>query len=383
MWLTNIGTLFTGTRFLHNTAILIKDGKVAEIAEQKTGDFDCEGKVVLPGFIDCHTHLVFAGSRATEFEMRSRGVSYAEIMKAGGGIRNTVTATRQASKQELIDLALPRLQRMFSRGVTSIECKTGYGLSLESELKMLEVMAELQTLQPIEINPTFLGAHAVPPEFESETYVQHIIQDMLPAVKQQNIAQACDVFVENGAFSPEQARRILNKAGELGLRIRVHAEQLSHSGGTLLAAELNALSASHLEYTTQEDAEALAKASVIAELLPTAQEFLGMTQLASGRMLTDAGCKVAVATDYNPGSAMCDDLQLAARLAVTRGGLTCEEALMGITRHGALALGRQDIGSLEIDAQADLCILSTSNWVDLFYDWSNNPVKKVFKRGQL
>ncbi|MEI6805857.1 MAG: imidazolonepropionase [Myxococcaceae bacterium] len=385
MWFYNIGTLFTGTGFLHNTALKVENGRIAEISDHITGDVDCKNQVILPGFIDCHTHLVFAGSRAHEFEMRSRGASYAEIMQAGGGIRNTMKATREASKNELIAFALPRLQRMLSRGVTSIEIKTGYGLSLESELKMLDVIAELQKLQPIEISPTFLGAHAFPPEFDSnrEDYVNLIINDMLPAVKQQNIAQTCDVFIENGAFSVQQARKILEKALELGLKIRVHAEQLSHSGGTLLAAELKALSASHLEYATQADAMALAKNSVIAELLPTAQEFLGMKQLASGRMLSDAGVKVAVATDFNPGSAMCDDLQLAARLAVTRGGLTCEEALLGITRYAALALGSTDIGVLEVGSQADFCILSTSNWTDLFYDWSVNPIQAVYKRGSL
>lgn len=380
MWFYNIGTLFTGTRFLHNTALRIENGCIAEISEKTAGDFNCHGRVLLPGFVDCHTHLVFSGSRAHEFEMRSHGATYAEIMQAGGGIRSTMKATREASKQELIDLALPRLERMLARGVTTVEVKTGYGLSLESELKMLEVIAELEKLQPVELSPTFLGAHAFL-DSNQEAYVEHIINDMLPAVKQQNIAETCDVFIENGAFSVKQARRILEKALELGLYIRVHAEQLSHSGGALLAAELKAISASHLEYATLEDARALANAAVIAELLPTAQEFLGMKQLASGRMLTDAGVRVAVATDFNPGSAMCDDLQLAARLSITRGGLTCEEALLGITRYAALALGRDNIGTLEVGAQADFCLLLTSNWIDLFYDWSKNPIEIIFKKG--
>lgn len=369
MKLLNIGTLFTGTEFLHNTEV--------ELSDSNQADFDCQGQVVIPGLIDCHTHLVFAGSRAHEFELRSQGTSYAQIMQAGGGIRHTMQATRKASKQELIDLALPRLGRMLSRGVTTAEIKTGYGLSLESELRMLEVIEELGKLQPIELSATFLGAHAFPPEFDSnqDAYVEHIVQNMLPAVKQQNIAENCDVFVEKGAFSVKQARKILNKAAELGLKTRVHAEQLSHSGGALLAAELGALSASHLEYATQQDAKAMALAGVIAELLPVAQEFLGMQQLASGRMLTDAGVKVAIATDFNPGSSMCDDLILAARLAVTRGGLSCFEALLGITHHAALALGKASL------PKGDLCVLNIRNWIDLFYDWSSNPVQTVFKAG--
>ena len=390
MWLTNIGTLFTGYEFLSDVNLRIEGDQFSEIVschpglepESSTGSrvepgmtgetIDCQNKVLLPGFIDCHTHLVFAGNRAHEFELRSKGASYSEIMAAGGGIRNTMQATRQASKQELIDLSLPRLARMRSRGVSTVEIKTGYGLSLESELKMLEVIAELRTLQPVELEATFLGAHAVPPEFDADSYVKHVIKDMLPAVKSQNIAKHCDVFVEKGAFSVSQARQIFEKAQDLGLRVRIHAEQLSHSGGAKLAAELGALSASHLEYATQEDAKAMAEAGVVAELLPIAQEFLGVTQMASGRMLADQGVKVAVATDCNPGSAMCDDLLLAARLAVTRGGLSCEEALKGITAHAALALGRKDIGVIEPGAKAHWCLLDTSNWVDLFYDWSNS-----------
>ncbi|MES2503299.1 MAG: imidazolonepropionase [Myxococcota bacterium] len=381
MWLYNIGTLFTGNRFLENANLQVENGLVKlitqDIHQPNQNDIDCGGKVLTPGFVDCHTHLVFSGSRAHEFELRAKGASYAQIMRVGGGIRNTVRATRNSSKQELIDLAMPRLARMHARGVSTVEVKSGYGLSLDSELKMLEVIAELNKLQPAELVATFLGAHAIPPEYEADTYVQHVIKDMLPAVKAQGIATACDVFVEQGAFSVNHGRQILTAAARMGFKTRLHAEQLSHSDGAILAAELETLSASHLEYATREDAVALADAGVIAELLPVAQEYLGMKQLASGRMLTDAGVKVAIATDFNPGSAMCDNLLLAAQLGITRCGLTCEEALLGITNYGALALGRSDIGSLEVGARARCNLMSSANWVDMFYDWSVNPVEKA------
>jgi imidazolonepropionase len=396
--LHNIGVLLTmnarvgdALGVIENAAIIFDGdtiqwvGKDSALPRAHTAEqFDCLGGVVMPGLIDCHTHLVFAGDRQDEFALRARGATYQEIMLAGGGIRHTMEATRRASQSELISLALPRLARMLSRGVTSIESKTGYGLSCDAELKTLEVMYALQKQQPIDIAATFLGAHATPPEFEGKTkaYVEHIVDDMIPLVVSQGIATACDVFVEKGAFSVDQGRRILQSALDAGLKCRVHAEQLSHFGGAKLAAELFALSASHLEYADVEDMQALAKSGVVAELLPVAQEFLGMAQNASGRALADAGVKVAVATDLNPGSAMCDDLHLAARLSVTRGGLTCEEALQGVTCHAATALGRDDIGDIKAGMKADVCVLAAKSPWELLYDWSNNPVRAVFKNGR-
>jgi len=376
---------------IEDAALIIQDGKIVWTGKEKnipyvvSEKYDCLGGVVLPGLIDCHTHLVFAGSRENEFALRAKGATYQEIMQAGGGILSTMQATRWASKEELIDLALPRLSRMLSRGVTLVEAKTGYGLNLLDELKMLEVMKSLDELQPIEISPTFLAAHAVPPEFknQSDKYVDHIVHDMLPQVSAQQIAKSCDVFVEKGAFSFEQGLKILTAAKKFGFSSRVHAEQLSHFGGAQLAAKLSALGASHLEYADENDFKMLAQKNVVAEILPIAQEFLGMEKIVSGKKLCSAGVKVAVATDFNPGSAMCDNLQLAARLSVTRCGLSCEEALLGITRYAAMALNRNDVGMLQPGKKADICVLSLQSPWEFLYDWSINPVQVVFKNGQM
>ena len=376
---------------IDDAAVVIDEDRIVWVGAEKDlpydekNKYDCLGGVVLPGFIDCHTHLVFAGTRADDFALRSEGATYHEIMLAGGGILSTMLATRQASINQLIELALPRLSRMLQFGVTLIEAKTGYGLNIETELKTLEVMKELGTLQPVEIYPTFLAAHAVPPEYQNQTdlYVKHIIQDMLPAVKEQNIARFCDVFVEKGAFTPKHGLDILQAAQKNGLASKVHAEQLSHFGGTKLAAEIRAVSAAHLEFATDSDLKLLQEKNVIAEILPVAQEYLGLNHMIKAKDFQQAKVAVAIATDFNPGSSMCDNLQLAARLAVTRCGFTCSEALLGITRNAALALGRDDVGCIAVDKLADICVLSTSNPWDFLYDWSTNLVQTVFKNGQV
>jgi imidazolonepropionase len=375
---------------IQNAAVIIDGNYIVWVGEEACVPYavlntlDCLGGAVIPGLVDCHTHLVFAGSRSDEFVLRAQGATYQEIMYAGGGILNTMHATRWASKEELIALALPRLSRMLSYGVTSIEAKTGYGLSLLDELKMLEVMDALNQLQPISICPTFLGAHAIPPEYADcpDSYVDHLVDEMIPQIKLQGIARFCDVFVESGAFNGEQGLRILSAAKTAGLSCKVHADQLSHSGGARLAAQVAAVSASHLEYATDDDKKALAESHVIAEILPTSQEFLGLPKMVSARSLIESGLKVAVATDFNPGSAMCDNLHWAARFSVTRCGLSCEEALLGITLHAANSVGCDDVGKIQIGKKADFCILSTSNPWDLFYDWSLNPIRTVFKNGQ-
>lgn len=379
---------------VRDAAVLVEDGRVryaGPAADLPAGAgrgadvLDARGRCVLPGFVDCHTHLLFAGSRADEFALRSRGATYAEIMAAGGGIRRTMHAVRAASVDELVELCLPRLDGMLDRGVTTVEVKSGYGLSLDAEVKSLRAIRALGEQHPTTVRATCLSAHAVPPEFADRTdaYVDLIVEEILPRVAEEGLATAADVFVEQGAFSVDQGRRVLSRAKELGLAVRVHAEQLSRSGGAALAAELSAQSAGHLEFATAEDLAGLARAGVVVEVLATAQVFLGMKERVPGRAARDAGCTVAVATDYNPGSANAPDLHLAAGLAVTMAGLSAEEALVGITAGGARALGLDDAGVLREGARGDLVFLDEAEPWPLVYEWGVNHVERVVIAGEL
>ena len=311
-----------------------------------TETVDAQGGCVLPGLIDSHTHLPFAGDRAEEFALRARGATYAEIMQAGGGILNTVKAVRGASAEELAQRTAAELDLMLARGVTTVEGKSGYGLSTPSELKCLEVHRQLQETHAVDVCSTFLGAHALPPEFANDLdgYTDHVVQEMLPAVAEQGVATACDVFVEQGAFTPAHGRKILRAAKDLNLAIKVHAEQLSHSGGARLAAEMDALSVGHAEYVTDDDLKHLAEANVVCEVLATAQVFLNSPKAIPGARMRQAGVRMAVATDFNPGSAYASDLHLAAGLAVTQCGLNAEEALLGITVAPPLPWGLTTVG---------------------------------------
>lgn len=394
----NIGRLYTMVPtpnhplgVIENAALISKEDKILWCGPQKqmptppADSIDAEGKAVLPGFIDCHTHLIFAGDRSLEFALRAQGATYAEIMQQGGGIRSTMRHTREASEAELGALALQRLNAIARLGVTTVEVKTGYGLSIPEELKLLHVANLLNSQQHIEVMPTWMPAHAIPPEYEgqADAYVDLIITHLLENHKTlQSQLRFIDCFVEKGAFSVTQAKRLIETAHALHIPTRLHVEQLSHTGGTSLAADLKCISVSHLEHITPEDIETLSQHNIIAELLPIAQEYLGVPILAPARQLSNAGVKVAVATDFNPGSCMCFDLQLAARLAVTRCKLTCEEALLGITRYAADALLRPDLGRIAPQAQADFVLLSCSNANEMLYDWTQNPVKEVFKKGK-
>jgi imidazolonepropionase len=346
---------------------------------------DAGGRVVLPGLVDCHTHLVFAGSRANEFSKRISGASYEEILAAGGGINSTVEATRKASEETLIALGLQRLDRFLSFGVTSVEVKSGYGLDTQPEMKMLRVVRELDRRHPVDLVPTFLGAHVVPLEFRSKraAYVDRVVKEMIPQVAGEGLAVFCDVFCEQGAFTLKETRKILEAGLEHGLKPKLHSEQLSHSGSIDLAVELSAASVDHLENATEEDAKKLAGSGTVAVLLPGATYFLGRTDFAPGRMLADAGCAVAVSTDLNPGSCMSENLPLMLNMACLYNRLSLREALLGATRWAAQATGLQDrVGTLTPGKLADLLVLDTRDYRNFIYHFGVNLTHMVLKRGR-
>ena len=347
---------------------------------------DASGCTVTPGFVDCHTHVVFAGERADEFALRCGGASYLEIGERGGGIMSTVRATRAASEEELVALALPRLARLLANGVTSAEAKSGYGLTLADELKMLRAIRTLGKTQPIELAATLLCAHAVPAEHRAarERYLALCLDEILPAVAEAGLATFCDAFVEGGAFTLEEGRRILSKGRALGMTPRLHADQLSSMGASALAAELKAATADHLEAITPEGIAQLAAAGVTAVLAPTSTLFLRQPGFAPGKALWDAGVNVALATNLNPGSAMSESTSLAMSLACLSNGLTPAQALHGFTKGGAIALGISDrVGELSVGRQMDAVIHSCSSHRHLPYHLAISHVRTVLKRGEI
>jgi imidazolonepropionase len=346
---------------------------------------DAGGKVVLPGFVDSHTHLIFAGSREEEFEQRLRGLTYQEISAQGGGINASVRHVRRASRDELKALARRRLDRLLGFGVTTVEVKSGYGLSLADELKCLEVVAELNAEGPLELVPTFLGAHAVPPEFRDDRagYVRLLTDEMLPEVARRRLAEFCDVFCETGVFSLEESERILTRARELGLRLKLHADELTPLGGAELAARLGAVSADHLLCITDAGVEALAGAGTVATLLPGTAFFLGVAY-APARRLIERGLAVALASDCNPGTCPTENLPLVGAMACTQMRMLPAEAVTALTLNAAAAVGRADrLGSLEPGKQADLVICDVPDYRHLFYHFGVSHVGRVVKRGRV
>ena len=345
---------------------------------------DCERRLVVPGLVDCHTHLCFGGWRADEFEARLQGASYQDIAAAGGGITSTVTATRGASLGELQRKAQAALGAILRLGVTTLECKSGYGLDEANELKQLEVYRRLDSQQPVDLVPTFLGAHIIPPEHQKhrDRYIDLLCDALIPRVARQGLARFCDVFVEHGAYSVDEAHRILAAAQAYGLGLKVHAEQLSASGGALLAAQMGAVSAEHLEYADDTAIAALAAAGTVAVSLPLASLYLGEAYLPARKMLA-AGLAVAVATDFNPGSAPSYHLPLAMTLACLNQAMTPQEALMGATTVAARALSLHDrFGSLLPGYQADLAIIDAPNVSHWLYHFVPNACVAVLKNGQ-
>ncbi len=347
---------------------------------------DCQNGWILPGFVDCHTHLIWGGSRSNEFEMRLAGATYEEISKKGGGIFSTVQATRKASKDELFISAAKRVAALLSQGVTSLEVKSGYGLNLETELKLLEVIGQLDKTFPLHIQATFLGAHTLPQEFagDSDGYIDLVTKTMLPAVKDQKIAKAVDVFCERIAFTLAQTKKVFQTAKDLGLKVKLHAEQLSDSNGAALASEFSALSCDHLEYLSLSGAQKMAEHNVIAVLLPGAFYFLKQTQKPPVQILKDLKIPMAVATDLNPGSSPVHSMTLILNMACVLFDMTCEQALLGSTINGAKALGlEQSKGSIEKSKDADLVIWDIDTPADLCYLAGFTPIKMVMIEGMI
>jgi imidazolonepropionase len=397
--LTNIGQLATcppdrpqaDAGIIRDAAVAIREGIIEWCgpaldlpeAYQDDGFRDCEQKLVVPGLVDCHTHLAFGGWRGDEFEMRLCGASYQEIAAAGGGIASTVAETRKAGIDELEEKSRTALDGMLSLGVTTVEAKSGYGLTEADEIKQLETYRRLNQSHAVDLVPTFLGAHIIPPEFKDkrEEYIDLVCNTLIPRVAEEGLADFCDAFVEQGAYRVDEARRIFRSAKDAGLGIKLHADQLSDGGGGSLAAEFGAVSAEHLEYVSDKGISDMAAGGTVAVSLPLASLYLGEKYIAA-RQFIDTGVPVAVATDFNPGSAPSWHLPLAMTLACINQGMTPQEALTGATTVAARAISRQErIGSILPGYQADLAVIDTPNLNHWLYHFTPNACIAVMKKG--
>ena len=375
---------------IEDGAIAVSDGRIAWVGPRRELPavkdalvHDAGGGWITPGLIDCHTHLVFAGDRSAEFELRLKGASYEEIARAGGGIRATVASTRAASEDELYSASLKRLHMLMAEGVTTVEMKSGYGLNVDSERKMLRVGRRIAANLPVTVRTTFLGAHALPPEYDGRQrdYVDLVAGTMLQAIAAEGLADAVDVFAEKIAFTREEAARIFDAARKLGLPVKLHADQLSDQGGAALAARFGALSADHLEYADEAGIAAMAASGTIAVLLPGAFYFLREKRLPPIELLRQHAVPIAIATDCNPGSSPVLSLLLVVNMACTLFRMTPEEALVGVTRNAAYALGLRDRGTLETGKVADFAIWDIAHPAEFAYWMGSNPLRCIVKHG--
>ncbi len=391
--LINIGKLVTYNNksqvidIIQDTQILIKEGRIDTLDKNIPGEyqtFDCGGKLITPGFVDPHTHPVFLNGREEEFGLRLRGATYQEIAEKGGGINSSIEGVRNASIEELVNVVSKRMDRFLKLGTTTIEAKSGYGLDVDSELKSLTVLDIVNKNHPIDIIPTFLGAHSIPPEYKSnaEGYVDLLCNELIPAVAEQGIAKYCDVFCENGYFDVKQSRRILNTAKEFGLIPRLHADEFEDSGAAELAAEIGAVSADHLMAVSNEGIKKMANANVIATLLPGTTFFLGSKNYAPIKKLIEVGVEIALATDFNPGSCHIQSMPFIISLACIYLGISVEEALLASTYNSAKTLQLEnEVGSIEVGKKADLIIWDLENLIEIPYNVTDVPIQKVMKNG--